>query len=362
MSGALLARPALAARVALAWWIAELVALAPPSLLRLFGMGDRSANVLEFGADHAVLVLAGGGRARPMQLPLAGMAETERRERVRAAIRRHGRGEGVAVRLDPALVFQTSLNLPFSAQRNLRAIIRHQIERLVPIDASDTCFDCRAAPRAPGARTLEVELVVAKLAAVEEALALARGLGLRPTRVLAPQSGPTAALVLWEQSSAIGTGRGRSLRHGLEIASVALLLIAYGLHVHRLDRIRDDLRARVVRAEQAANAARDLGRSVARTQAALAFLDRRRDSVPPLRILDALTRLVPLDSWVTRLELRGNRIEIAGYAPRATDLIARIERSALFEKPEFRSPITLAPDGRVEQFDLSFATRAGAGR
>ncbi len=127
-------------------------------------------------------------------------------------------------------------------------------------------------------------------------------------------------------------------------------------------RIRDDLRTRVVRAEQAAGAARDLGRSVARTQAALAFLDQRRDSVPPLRILDALTRLVPPDSWVTRLDLRGNRIEIAGEGPRATDLIARIERSTLFEKPEFRSPITLAPDGRVEQFDLSFATRAGAGR
>ena len=362
MSGTLLAGPALAARVALGWWIGELAALVPPSLRHRFGIGDGSANVLECGADHADLVLAGGGRARPVRLPLAGMSETERRERVRAAIRRHGRGESVAVRLDPAQVFQTSLNLPFSAQRNLRAIVRHQIERLVPIDAADTCFDCRAAPRAPGARTLEVEVAVAKLAAVEAALVLARSLGLRPTRVLAPQTGPLAAPVLWEQSRAIGTARGRRLRHGLEIAAVALLMIAYGLHVHRLDRIRDDLRVRVVRAEQAANAARALGRSVAHTQAALAFLDRRRDSVPPLRILDALTRLVPPDSWLTRFDLRGNRVEIAGEGPRATDLIARIEGSALFERPEFRSPITLAPDGRAEQFDLSFATRAGAGR
>ena len=50
-------------------------------------------------------------------------------------------------------------------------------------------------------------------------------------------------------------------------------------------------------------------------------------------------------------------MEILGTAPRATDLIGLVEGSALFEKPAFRAPITLAPDGRGERFELSFTVR-----
>jgi hypothetical protein len=34
-----------------------------------------------------------------------------------------------------------------------------------------------------------------------------------------------------------------------------------------------------------------------------------------------------------------------------------VEHSALFRNPRFRSPITLAPDGKREHFDLTFETK-----
>ena len=37
----------------------------------------------------------------------------------------------------------------------------------------------------------------------------------------------------------------------------------------------------------------------------------------------------------------------------ASDLVSRVEGSAMFNNPRFRSPITLAPDGKSERFDLS---------
>jgi hypothetical protein len=48
---------------------------------------------------------------------------------------------------------------------------------------------------------------------------------------------------------------------------------------------------------------------------------------------------------------------LIGFSTRATNLISRVESSAIFEKPQFRSPITLAPDGKGERFDLAFAIK-----
>jgi hypothetical protein len=56
--------------------------------------------------------------------------------------------------------------------------------------------------------------------------------------------------------------------------------------------------------------------------------------------------------------LRGHNVELIGFSPRATDLISRVEGSTPFEKPQFRSPITLAPDGKGERFDLSFEVKS----
>ena len=72
-------------------------------------------------------------------------------------------------------------------------------------------------------------------------------------------------------------------------------------------------------------------------------------------------QLVPEDSWVFQLALHGHAVEMTGHSPHAADMISRIEGSALFEKPRFRSPITLGPDGRSEQFSLSFDVNFGRG-
>lgn len=139
-------------------------------------------------------------------------------------------------------------------------------------------------------------------------------------------------------------------------------LAAYGLYVHRLDRMRDDLQARIDRAKPVAAAAQRLARQIDRTGGELAFFRDRRSDPAPLAVLDALTGLVPLDSWVKELTVHGRNVEITGFSPRATDLVSLVEKSAVFESPQFRSPITLSADGKTEHFDLSLDIKKGAAR
>jgi general secretion pathway protein L len=360
MNSAILSRPTIAAgqliRRGVSWWLSELAELVPHQLLRRFGGPGEPTSVLQFGAGEPVLLLSDRRQASPIVLPLAGFGEHERRMRVQSVLRGHRADDTVMVSLDRGLVFETSIDLPSAAEGSLQAILHHQIERLVPLSAAETCFAYRIIARMPAAGTLKVGLTIAKNATIEAGLAAAKAAGLNPRLVTAPQAegAPGDRVVLWRAGSGPAEATGhRRLRHALEIAAIVLALLAYGLYVHRLDHIRDDLQTRIDHAKPVAAVVQNLARQVDETNQALGFFRSRRNEAPPLAILDELTRLVPTDSWVKQLSLHGRTVEIDGNSPRASDLVSRVEGSAMFENPRFRSPITLAPDAKSERFDLS---------
>ena len=364
MNSAILSRPTIAAgqliRRGVSWWLAELAELVPHRLLRLFGGPGEPASVLQFGAGEPVLLVS-DRQAGPIVLPLAGFGEHERRMRVQSVLRGHRAGDTIMVSLDPSLVFETSIDLPLAAEGSLQAILQHQIERLVPLSAAEACFGYRIIARKPAAGTLKVGLTIAKNATIEAGLAAARAAGLDPRLVVVrqPESAPGDRLVLWRAGSGPAEATGhRRLRHALEIAAIAFAFLAYGLYVHRLGQIRGDLQTRIDHAKPVAAAVQNLAQQLDETDQALAFFRSRRNEVPPLAILGELTRLVPTDSWVKQLAVHGRTVEIDGNSSHASDLVSRVEGSAMFENPRFRSPITLAPDSKSERFDLSLDIKA----
>ncbi len=363
MIDAFLARPKVVAgrflRAAVAWWLAELAAMVPAAFARLWGGRGQVAATLDLTGDRVCLVLQERGRAAPLSLDL-GDAPAEARGRVSALLRRRKASDSVVVRIDPKQLFVTTLTLPRAAERSLEAVLRHQVERLIPLPAAETRFAFRVLPRPSAATTLQVVVAVAKRASIDRGLALARNVGLAPRQVVARIAEANGApLVIWQadRSRAQTTTRRRVYR-GLELAAVALALIAYSLHVNRLEQVRDGLQDAVSQARQQAVATRALSQQVGQSADALAFLRTRRQESDSLGVLDNLTRLLPLDTWVSDLTLRGRTVEIIGNSPRATDLIGLIEGSQVFGRAQFRSPITLLPDGQIERFDLTFEVKA----
>jgi len=49
---------------------------------------------------------------------------------------------------------------------------------------------------------------------------------------------------------------------------------------------------------------------------------------------------LPATVWIWNLKCTGKEIEISGFADSASDLIPLLDRSSLFEKPEFMTPVT----------------------
>ena len=108
-------------------------------------------------------------------------------------------------------------------------------------------------------------------------------------------------------------------------------------------------------AHQHALAAANLRDELDRKAKAGSFLVRRKNDAPMMTaVLADLTRLLPDDTWLFELHVRGSEVRARGYAPAASAVLELIERGPAFRNARFTSPVTRVPGIEAERFDLSF--------
>lgn len=69
-----------------------------------------------------------------------------------------------------------------------------------------------------------------------------------------------------------------------------------------------------------------------------------------IKVLRQLSIILPEEAWLTNFSVEKGRAEIRGFAGRAANIIEPLEKSALFKKVEFSTPVTVK-DG-MERFSL----------
>lgn len=70
-----------------------------------------------------------------------------------------------------------------------------------------------------------------------------------------------------------------------------------------------------------------------------------------LAVLLEITKKVPKNAWLQRLEIRGDQITLQGFAAKASEMLPQLESSLLFENAAFLSTITRSRDGK-EKFRI----------
>jgi Tfp pilus assembly protein PilN len=71
-----------------------------------------------------------------------------------------------------------------------------------------------------------------------------------------------------------------------------------------------------------------------------------------IAFLKELTVILPKDSWLTRVRISENQINIEGYAPSATLLVPKLEASPFFKKVEFAAPTYRDPKLNQDRFQI----------
>jgi general secretion pathway protein L len=340
---------------ATSWWLAELAGLLPQRAKSIWARSSARVVRMDFARDGATLVVPGRDRGSPVILPVS----TDPNERAGFNARRLAPAP-VQIVIDPGFAFKPVIDLPLAAESSLAAILRNQLERLVPLDPETLRFTWNIVERLPGKNRLKVEVCIVKQATIERAIDLAEEIGLRPQSVslLSPKGDPQ---ILWRAASAsYADARMNRMHRALEGAAVICCLLSYGLLVSHLDARRAALRDMIANLHAKTATIQVSSAQAQKVEHVLDDVRARLAAPPPLALLDVLTRAIPLDSSVSEFHLQNGRIEISGIATHATTLLDSIGKTGLFEDIAFTAPIISVGQNGGERYQLAFKIKPGA--
>ena len=148
------------------------------------------------------------------------------------------------------------------------------------------------------------------------------------------------------------------MRRGLPapVAVVALVLAAAAVYLplDRQRRAAELAGAEAAKARVEALAAAKLRETITELASDAQFLaERKRTSPGVVEIVDALTRLLPDDTWLQQLRINGDEVRLTGFSAAASSLIGLIEQSERFSEARFRSSVTRDTRNKAERFTIS---------
>lgn len=311
----------------LCWWRDALASWIPPRWRRLLSV-DRAPLWLAVDRDRLELRVA-NQPASAVTVALAdapmlvGRLEQEVARRPRKLL------------IDAGKALRCRLSLPDAAADRLREVAGFEIDRQTPFQADQVVYDARILSRDANGQ-LSAELVVLPGAHLEAALAPLGGLAetLAAVDLAGPDGAPLGINLLPPERRFHQVDPAR--RINAILAATALLALWFALW-QALDNRRDAVEAFVSAIEVQRAEARQVSAQRQRLDDAAegaGFLVRQRAARPPvIDLLEDLSRRLPDETALERLNLNGNRLVIIGYSSRAPGTVARLQDS-----PYLRSP------------------------
>ena len=262
------------------------------------------------------------------------------------------RGSRVEIVLKPARFLFRPLELPARAADFLEGIVRAQIDRLTPWSASEAVFGC-SAPAASGAETITTVIAATTRKVAMGYVQAVSGFHPAAVAVCTDIAERNAGRVKVFEQKARGHLDAARLSRALLIvlgvaAAVALLSVMSAAYVVDALGVQESELARQISQRRAAIRAGGDG-----DRSPIALLERRKYETPAsVIVLEALSQVLPDNTYVTELHLAGNKLQIAGITRDAPSLIPLIEQSQHFTRATFYAPTTRAPSDPGERFHI----------
>jgi general secretion pathway protein L len=340
------------------WWGSELLACLPPRWRAL--VEERSESLLlDPRSDEIVVWRERGDRASEyarISRSLPAEAQGAEFQRLRAAI--DDPGVRTVLCIPSERVLQRNLVLPAAAEDNLRQVLSFEMDRQTPFKADQIYFDSRVLGRDASGRNLNVELVLLPRAQLDQAIG-----------TLPPSAAALDGVDAWRGEPGTGRlqinllpqerrARRRDVRLPLNLglAALALILLIVNMNESLANRQAavDDMRAKVEESNNDARQVAALRKTLADSVAGANFLtDKKRSNPLTVALLDDLSRRLPEDTYLERLQIEGGKAQLQGQSKEAAKLIALIGASDCLANPSLQGQIQPDPRTGKERFQIT---------
>jgi general secretion pathway protein L len=309
----------------------------------------------------AMRMVAKGGRPAPLDYRFV-LDEDEGSLALPPGWKAALRGSRLEAILTPGRFLSRPLELPKRATEFLDAMIRSQIDRLTPWTADEAVFGW-SAPVETSSERIKLNVIAAPKAKFDPLIRLAEHCGAGSIILYAAPEGAATAL----DAPVVSEGGiklfEKHIRGSLDVARVGRVLTAVliaaaisamlslaiaNIAGERLDEQQRQLSARI--SERRAALRLNLASSDGTARSALER--RKHDTASDVMVLDALSRLLPDDTYVTELRIEKDKLQIVGITQDAPALVTLIEQSPHFTHATFFAPTTRSPSEAGERFHI----------
>lgn len=261
------------------------------------------------------------------------------------------RGGVVELRLQPSRFVFRPIELPGRAAEFLDGIIRAQIDRITPWTASEALFHWTP-PHDVGGDRIETTVVTTGRAATASLAQAFSDLGAAAVEISTVTTDHGRIVVLDQRSGK--QAQSRRLRTGLVAALASTGLLAMlslgfgGLVADTYDTQQQQIQQRITERRAIMR-----GNQSGAGGSPLELLIRRKQSTPSsVIIIEALSALLPQDTYATEVRIEGDKLQIVGVTRDAPSLISILEQSPHFSSAGFFAPTTHAASEAGERFHI----------
>ncbi len=246
----------------------------------------------------------------------------------------------LAVLLPVDWLLSRTIALPAAARENLRQVISFELDRFTPFSAEQVYFDFHLNARGEGADMLPVEVALVPRKRVDDWLSVLRSAGIAVDSL--------SAAGLWDDANLLPPALRPRLnlkRLAQRMAPAALVVVllaaAMALPLWQKREIAISLQSREAVLRGKVGKVMELRERVDEEIKVLEVIRDQWQAFPPvLDVLQVLTNLLPDDTSLQRMEVKGNKLTINGTSSSASSLIGLLQKSPAFDAPHFLSPVT----------------------
>lgn len=315
----------------LRFWRQQLLACLPATAAERITAGV-TPFILEVGNERARLYRDG------RQLGEILLGSTVVDPSVAALLKPHEHPLSVSVPTE--WVLNRTVALPAAAQENLRQVIGFELDRFTPFSAAQVYFDYHLNTRGGGADMLSVEVALVPRKRVDGWLDALRSAGIAVDTLSAASLWDGANLLPPELRPKLNLKR--LAQRMLPVALIIVLLgAAMALPLWQKREIAISLQSKESALRSKAGEVIKLRENVDKEIKSLEAIRDQWQAFPPvLDVLQVLTNLLPDDTSLQRMEVKGNTLIINGTSSSASSLIGLLQNSPAFDAPHFLSPVT----------------------
>lgn len=337
----------------LAWWWAGLLLTLPERWrARLRHVPD--IVTVEAQNDLLVFTLYDGDERRLQEERAIPAQDESGQAGINHWLENHENEVDLILLIPPDRQLDKHLTYPTASEKDLRAVLGHEMDRQTPFTDNQVYFDFTVTRKDRHRGKIHVHLHLVLRNTLHELLETLGFLIRKPNAATTDMGGRTAGIDFMPEAERQVNDTFDQHFKLTALLSFVLLVVALYIPLMRYGTLTEQLENEVGEHRIQAMQAQSL---IDRKQTILVranFLTNQdRYKIPFIGVLHELTRCLPDDTWITQFTINEGNIQLRGESLAAASVIRQIEQSDYFEKAEFRSPVIKRAGGNKEQFHLA---------